>query len=92
MSLYACASQACKTYQIALGMEITNEMDQVFLERRALRLSIDRLGGYPTQCLILEARNDLVQWSSLVVGIELGNHGCETCFERCVVRDYVLLL
>ena len=89
---YVSASRARVTYQIALGMEVTNEMNQIFPESAALGLGIDHLGGYPTQRAVFEGRNDLVQRGCCVAWIELGDHGRETCFERHIVCDHVLLL
>lgn len=79
-------------YQVALRVEVTNEMNQVFFERRAPGLGIDHLGGEPAQRLVFEARDNLVQRSRWVARIVLGHHGCETCFERCIVCDHVTLL
>jgi hypothetical protein len=73
-------------------MKVTNEMNQVFPERWALGLGIDHLGGYPAQRAVFEARYNLVQRGCCVTWIELGDHGCKTCFERRVVCDHVLLL
>ena len=88
----ASARRTCAAYQIALDMEVTNETNQVFPESRALGLGIDHLGGYPTQRAVFEARDNLVQRGCCVTWIELGDHGRETCFERRLVCDHVLLL
>lgn len=88
----AYASRACETYQVALDVEVTNKMNQVPRECPALGLCINHLSGSPTECIVFEARNNLVQRRRCVAWIELGDHGCETCFKRHVVCDHVFLL
>lgn len=73
-------------------MEVTNEMNQVSLEILALGLGVDHRGGNPTQRVVFQACDDLVQRGRCVARIELGDHGCETCFKRGVVCDHILLL